>query len=460
MPRIAIIGAGGYVFPLRLIEDILSFEELRDSTLALQDIDAGRLERVATVAKKLVQMHDLPTRIEATTDQRAAIAGADFVIVTFQVGGLEAYRLDVEIPRKYGVDQTVGDTLGPGGVFRGLRSMVVYDEICANIHAVAKPDTLLINYANPMAINCWDVALNGVKHVGLCHSIQGTSHMMARTIGVPYNDVIFQAAGINHQCWFTKFRRRSTGEDLLPRVRETMARECLGIGGEPTKPREGIYEGPHNDRTRTAVLEYVFGQGYRHPEKGVGGQAAFISESPHHTSEYFSYFRRTPADAQKWVLDRWDYYECCCAHDEAGQVEHVLERTKEGFHPSHEYGSWIIHSMVTNTPRVIYGNVPNTGLITNLPEGCCVEVPCLVDGNGIQPTYIGDLPPTCAAINRTNINVQELAVQGHRARDRYLIQSAIALDPLTAATCPVERIPEMVDALFTAQKQWLPQFEL
>src|SRR5437879_1283788 len=186
--KIAMIGAGGYVFPLRLIEDILSFRDLRDCTLALQDIDGRRLDRVASVAQKLVQMHRLPTRVVPTTDQRAALEGADFVIVTFQVGGLEAYRLDVEIPRKYGVDQTVGDTLGPGGVFRGLRSMVVYDEICENMKQVTHRDALLLNYANPMAMNCWDISLHGVKHVGLCHSIQGTSYMMARAIDVPYED--------------------------------------------------------------------------------------------------------------------------------------------------------------------------------------------------------------------------------------------------------------------------------
>jgi len=446
--KIAIIGAGGYVFPLRLIEDILSFEELRDCTLALQDIDDARLERVAGVAKKLVAMHGFPTRIEAALDQRTAIEGADFVIVTFQVGGLEAYRLDVEIPRKYGLDQTVGDTLGPGGVFRGLRSMPVLDEICRNIRELTHSRALLLNYANPMAINCWAVSLNGIPHVGLCHSIQGTSAMMARVIGVPSEDVVYRAAGINHQCWFLDFRRLSTGEDLLPRVRETMARETLEIGGPPEQQRTGIYEGPVNDRTRTAVLEYVIGP----------GTAAYISESPHHTSEYLPYFRKTPEDTRKWVVDRWDYYDVCRSHDESGQVEQVLERTRAGFKPSHEYGAWIIHSMITHTPRVIYGNVPNTALITNLPQGCCVEVPCLVDGNGIQPTVIGDLPPACAAVNRTNTNVQELAVKAHANRDRNLIRAAVALDPLTAAVVPIEQIPRMVDELFDAQRRWLPQF--
>ena len=436
--KITIIGAGGYVFPLRLIEDILSFEELRDCTLALQDIDGERLERVSGVARRLAEMHRLPTRVETHVDQRRAVDGADFVIVTFQVGGLDAYRLDVEIPRKYGLDQTVGDTLGPGGVFRGLRSMPVLDEICRNMNETTHSRAVLLNYANPMAMNCWAISLHNLPHVGLCHSIQGTSSMMARVIDLSPEDVIYRAAGINHQSWFLEFRHKVTGEDLLPTVRETMARETLGIGGEPRLQRCGIYEGPQNDKTRTAVLEYVIGP----------GTAAFISESPHHTSEYFPYFRKTPEDAKRWILDRWDYYELCRAHDEAGQVEQVLERTREGFKPSREYGAWIIHSMVTNTPRVIYGNVPNTGLITNLPQGCCVEVPCLVDGSGIQPTHIGELPPACAAINRTNINVQELAVLGHARRDRNLVRAAIALDPLTAAVVPLEQIPRMADELF------------
>ncbi len=272
--------------------------------------------------------------------------------------------------------------------------------------------------------------------------------MMARVIDVPQEDIVYRAAGINHQSWFLEFRRKSTREDLLPLVRETMARETLGIGGPPRMERNGIYEGPHNDKTRTAVLEYVIGT----------GTSAFISESPHHTSEYFPYFRKTPEDTATWIPDRWDYYEVCSEHDESGQVDQVLERTREGFKPSHEYGAGIIHSVVTGTPRVVYGNVPNTGLITNLPLGCCVEVPCLVDGSGIQPTLVGNLPPACAAINRTNINVQELAVLGHAHRDRNLVRAAVALDPLTAAVVPLEQIPQMVDEMFESQRKWLPQF--
>src|SRR3712207_3860559 len=201
MPKIAIIGAGGYVFPLRLIGDLLSFPALRESELALMDIDLGRVERTAGAARELVEHYGFPTRIQTTDDRRRALDGADYVIVTFQVGGLAAYRTDVENPRRYGLDQTVGDTLGPGGVFRFVRSAPVYRAIADDMRELC-PDALLINYANPMAMNCWLLDRLGVRAVGLCHSVQGTSRMLARELGVPYDEVHFVAAGINHQAWF------------------------------------------------------------------------------------------------------------------------------------------------------------------------------------------------------------------------------------------------------------------
>ena len=228
MAKVAIVGAGGYVFPLRLVGDLLSFPELRGSTLALMDVDAGRLERTAGAVRELVAHHGLATRVEATTDRRRALDGADYVVVTFQVGGLEAYRLDVEIPRRCGVDQTVGDTLGPGGVFRFLRSAPAYAEIAADMGELC-PGALLINYANPMAMSCWYLDRLGVRTVGLCHSVQGTSRMLARALEVPYEEVDFRCAGINHQAWFLSFRRGE--EDLYPRLRETMARRHLGRAG-------------------------------------------------------------------------------------------------------------------------------------------------------------------------------------------------------------------------------------
>lgn len=450
MAKIAIMGAGGYVFPLRLVGDLLSFPALRDSTFALMDLDLGRAERTAAAARNLVAHYDFPTRIETTTDRRGALDGASYVIVTFQVGGIDAYRHDVEIPRRYGVDQTVGDTLGPGGVFRFLRSAPAYQAIAADMKELC-PDAILINYANPMAMNCWLLSRLGIDTVGLCHSVQGTSRMLARHLGVPYEEVRYLAAGINHQAWFLEFQRGD--EDLYPRLREVMKRQHLprravealaGDHGEHSDANRGVsvYEGGQ-ERVRTEIMA-AFGY--------------FHTESSHHASEYLPYFRKSPETVQQFIQRRWDYYEICAAHDESGRTTDLLTQLKAELAPSVEYGALIVDSVETNVPRVIYGNVENRGLIPNLPAGCCVEVPCLVDGNGIQPTAVGPLPPQCAAVNRTNVNVQELAVEAILSENREHVYHAVSLDPLTGALLTLEQIHAMVDDLIEAEREWLPGF--
>jgi alpha-galactosidase len=448
--RIAIVGAGGYVFPLRLIGDLLSFPALRESTFALMDVDPERLGVTERAARELVAHHRLPTRIEATTDRRRALAGADVVIVTFQVGGLEAFRLDVEIPRRYGIDQTVGDTLGPGGVFRFLRSAPVYRSLAADMTELC-PDALLINYANPMAMACWYLDQLGVEVVGLCHSVQGTSRMLARQLGVPYEEVDYLAAGINHQAWFLRFRRGD--EDLYPRLRKVMIGRHLagsawvdlvrdtGLHSEADRG-DSDYEGG-GERVRTEIMA-AFGY--------------FHTESSHHASEYLPYFRKTPELVGEYVASRWDYYEICAARAEGDPVGELLARLKTELKPSVEYGATIVNALATGEPAVIYGNVRNRGLIANLPEGCCVEVPCLVDRNGVQPTAIGSLPPQCAAVNRTNVNVQELAVVAALTGDRDHVYQAVMLDPLTGVLLTLPRIRALVDELFAAEAAWLPAF--
>lgn len=442
MVKIAMIGAGGYVFPLRLVGDLLSFPALRDATLALMDVDLGRAERTASAARDLVRHYGFPTRVETTTDRRQALAGADYVIVTFQVGGIDAYRLDVEIPRRYGLDQPVGDTLGPGGVFRFLRSAPAFREVAADMHELC-PDALLINYANPMAMNCWFLSALGIKTVGLCHSVQGTSRMLARHLDVPYDEVRYLAGGINHQAWFLEYRHGH--EDLYPRLREVMARQHLphrdasGLAGDRGDHSEGhrdasVYEGGV-ERVRTAIMA-AFGY--------------FHTESSHHASEYLPYFRKNPELVNEFIPRRWDYFAICAAHNEADQTSKLLDRLKTALTPSVEYGAAIVNSIETGQPQVIYGNVTNRALIPNLPEGCCVEAPCLVDGNGVQPTAIGPLPPQCAAINRTNINVQELAVTAALTGEREHIYHAVMLDPLTGALLTLDQIRAMVDELLTA----------
>ena len=448
MAKVAIIGAGGFVFPLRLIGDILSFSELQSVELALMDVNLETLARTADAARELVTHHRLEARVLETTSRREALDGADYVIVTFQVGGLEAYRHDVEIPRRYGLDQPVGDTLGPGGVFRFLRSAPAYREIAQDMRTLC-PDALLINYANPMAMNCAYLERLGVKTVGLCHSVQGTTRMLADTLGVPYDEVFYRAAGINHQAWILEFRRGA--EDLIPGLREVMGRAHLtgtlagGLEadrGDHSEARgRSTYEGGQ-ERVRTEIMA-AFGY--------------FHTESSHHASEYLPYFRKDGQLIKEMIPQRWDYFEVCSQHDEAG-LKDLLERLKEDLKPSLEYGAGIVHSMETGTPRVVYGNVANHGLITNLPEGCCVEVPCLVDGGGVQPTAIGNLPPQLAAVNRTSVNVQELAVEAALTGNVEHILHAVALDPLTGALLTLGRIRELVAEMLAAEAQWLPDF--
>ena len=438
MTKITLIGAGSVVFARNLCGDILLTPSLRGSTLALMDIDPSRLERARQIVERLIGQLGVPARVEATLDRREAVRGADFVITTFQQGGLEAYALDIEIPRRYGVEQCVGDTLGPGGVFRSLRSIPILVGLAAEMDEVA-PNALLINYTNPMAANCWafDV-LTGRPHVGLCHSVQGTSEMLAQWVGVPYDELTYRVAGINHQAWFLDLRRGQ--EDLYPRLRQAVL-DPQWRGLEPV---------------RIELFEH-FGH--------------FVTESSGHASEYSPYFRKTAAMVENELVPRFtspeDYWYGWGRT--AGCLAYCIDRQEQTFAADHtdipaptarsrEYGAVIIEAIVTNQLARVYGNVPNHGLIDNLPEGCCVEVPCLVDGNGLQPTRIGRLPTQLAALNRTNVNVQELIVDAARRADRDAVHHAVMLDPLTAAACTLPQIHAMVDEMLTAEAQWLSQF--
>jgi alpha-galactosidase len=448
-PKITIIGAGGYVFPFRLIGDLLSFPALRSAELCLMDVNPDKLAPVAEATRKLVAHHGFDTEVVETTDRRAALTDADFVIITFQVGGVESYRWDVEIPRRYGVDQTVGDTVGPGGVFRFLRSVPAYQAIAADALEVC-PEAVFINYANPMAMATGYLNALGLKTVGLCHSVQGTTRMLARTLGVPYEEVSYVCAGINHQAWVLSFRRG--GEDLYPRLREVMAdrhvvgRAAADLRGDAGDHSEAAiaastYEGG-NEQVRTTLMNHF---GY------------FETESSHHASEYLPYFRKDPELVETYLPERWDYYEICTSHDDQSDIDTQLARLSADLQPSVEYGAGIVNAVVSGTPTVVYGNVPNsTGLITNLPPEACVEVPCLVDHNGVQPTAVGALPLQLAALNRTNIGVQTLAVQAALTGDRENVYHAVAVDPLTAAICTLEQARSMTDELLEAHDLLLP----
>ena len=394
--------------------------------------------------------HGFPTRVEETTDRRAALDGADIVIITFQVGGVESYRHDVEIPRKYGIDQTVGDTVGPGGVFRFLRSVPAYEQI-ANDALEVCPNATFINYANPMAMATAYLNAKGLRTVGLCHSVQGTTRMLARTLGVPYEEISYRCAGINHQAWILEFMHGQ--EDLYPQLREVMAEKhqrgraaenLVGDDGDHSEAADAAsnYEGG-NEQVRTSIMN-AFGY--------------FQTESSHHASEYLPYFRKSPELAREFIPERWDYFEICAAHDDQGDIDAQLTKLKAELAPSVEYGAQIANSIVSGTPSVVHGNVPNAGaLITNLPDDACVEVPCLVDARGIQPTAIGDLPPQLAALNRTNVNVQTLAVRAALEGEVDNVHHAVALDPLTAALLTLEEARAMTDELLAAHADRLPE---
>jgi len=442
MTKITLIGAGSVVFTRNLCSDILLVPELQDCTISLMDIDAERLEMAQALVQAIVDHRGLKAKVETTLDRREAIKGADHVITTFQQGGLDAYKLDIEIPQKYAVEQCVGDTMGPGGVFRALRTIPVLVELGFEMDELA-PDALLLNYVNPMSANCWAFyEATGRPHVGLCHSVQGTSEMLAEFIGVTYEDVTFFCAGINHQAWFLEFRRAN--EDLYPLIWEAIQ-----------KPE--IYS---KEPTRIDIMKYF---GY------------FVTESSGHASEYMPYFRKNVKMIEEELVPKYtdevnswfDYART------GGYLRHCVEQFKKYSQEyedllagtknlrderSHEYGSYIIEAVETDKLAKINGNVPNNGLIDNLPDGCCVEVPCLVDGNGIQPIKVGELPAQLAALNRTMINVQSLIVEASLTGNKEAIKHAISLDPLTAAVCTLDQISAMTDEMFTAQKEWLPQF--
>jgi alpha-galactosidase len=442
MPKITLIGAGSIVFTRNLCNDILLTRALQESTIALMDIDPARLAQARDLVQAIINKRGLKARVEATTDRREAVQDADYVITTFQQGGLDAYALDIEIPQRYGVEQCVGDTLGPGGVFRGLRTIPVLVDLCHDMDDLA-PDALLINYVNPMAANCWAVdVMTGRPHVGLCHSVQGTSEMLAKWIGVPYDEVTFLCAGINHQSFFLEFRRGK--EDLYPLIWEAIEREEV-YGQEPVR------------------IELMKHFGY------------FVTESSGHASEYVPYFRKSTRMVNEDLAPRFKnpgdhWFDFGRTGGYLRHCQRALERSHQEFKDlidgvkempsqrSHEYGSYIIEAVETNQPVRVNGNVPNWDLIDNLPQGCCVEVPCLVDGNGVQPTKVGALPTQLAALNRTNVNVQELIVEAAMTGDTEAVYYAVMLDPLTAAVCTLPQIRSMVDEMLTAQAQWLPQF--
>ena len=470
MTKITFIGAGSTVFAKNLMGDILSFPELKDVTLSLHDIDEERLRTSAIVAHKTAEALGANPKIEVTADRRAALDGADYAISMFQVGGYKpATVVDFEVPKKYGLRQTIADTLGIGGIMRGLRTIPVLLDMCHDMEELC-PDVTFLQYVNPMVMNCWAISrATKIKTVGLCHSVQGTAGELARDIKVPLSEIDYVCAGINHMAFYLRFQHK--GEDLYPRIREV-----LEAGRAP--------------RSNLVRYEMFKRLGY------------FVTESSEHFAEYVPWFikrdrpdlieefnipldeyiTRCETQIAEWkdmrtVLEDPDpnamgKYERQRIEERLAKLEkkdperaamfreHLKERLESNtVQRSNEYGSLIIHSMETGEPCVIYGNVPNRGIIDNLPEGCTVEVPCLVDKNGVQPTHIGALPPHLAALMQTNLNVQALTVEAALTGKREHIYHAAMLDPHTAAELSLEQIWNLVDDLIEAHGDWLPQYK-
>lgn len=429
MPKIALIGAGSLGFGKRLMIDILSFPELADSTFSLMDINAKTLAITKASADKIVRQAKSPAKVEATTDQKRALDGADYVITMFRAGDMEVEKAEILVPlEKYGLRQTVADTVSYGAVCRALRTIPVMLGVAHDIEKLC-PRAWWLNYTNPMAINCWAVNKGSkAKIVGLCHSVQGTSHQLAGYIGVPPQEVSFKTAGINHMAWFLKFEHK--GKDAYPRLFKAMK-------------NPEIFK---KDTVRFTIMKHF---GY------------FVTESTRHMAEYTPYFLKHPE-----IVEKFDLKPLCPERYVNWRVEREkhakreMEAAKSGdamnLNRSHEYGSYIIHSLFTGQERCIYGSVENTGLITNLPNGCAVEVPCLVNKNGIQGCYVGEIPPQCAALNRTNINVQDLIVRAVLERKREYIYHAAMLDPGTAAVLTLDQIRELLDERLKKHTKYMP----
>ncbi len=430
MAKITLIGAGSTVFAKNLISDVLSFPELAQSEICLMDIDQERLGTSEVVARKLAKAWEAKPQINATTDRLKALDGADYVICAIQVAGYKPGTvIDFEIPKKYGLRQTIADTLGIGGIMRGLRTIPVLVDICHDMEKLC-PDALFINYVNPMAMNTW--AVNRATHiraVGLCHSVQGTAGELAGDIDTPVEEINYVCAGINHMAFYLKFERNS--EDLYPLIHQVV--------------KDGRV--PQFNRVRYEMLERL---GY------------FVTESSEHFSEYTPWFikRDRPELIEKFDIPLDEYIRRCENQITGWQDMRAYFESDEELvtFRTNEYGAYIIHSMETGQPRTIYGNVMNNGLIDNLPRQSCVEVPCLVDKNGIQPVHIGSLPPHLAALIQTNINVQALTVEAALTGKREHIYHAAMLDPHTAAELSLDQIWDLVDDLIAAHGSWLPQY--
>jgi alpha-galactosidase len=443
-PIITFIGAGSTVFTKNIAGDILSREALKGATVRLMDINPKRLEESEIVVGKMARTLGGHAKVETHTDRTRAIAGADFVVCCFQVGGYEPCTVtDFEVPKTFGLRQTIADTLGIGGIMRGLRTVPVLWQVAEDMRQHA-PRAIMLQYVNPMAINTWAVGARypDVRQVGLCHSVQGTAWELARDLDIPIEEIRYRAGGINHMAFYLNFEHRQPDgsyRDLYPALKQGY--------------REGRFPKPShwNPRCPNKVrYEMLMRLGY------------FVTESSEHFAEYTPWFikRDRPDLIERFGIPLDEYPKRCV--EQIARWEREAKEYREAneivVKPSHEYASQIVNSVVTGEPSVIYGNVPNKGFIPQLPEGCAVEVPTLVDDNGLQPTVVDGIAPQLIALMRTNINVQDLTVQALLTENVEHVYHAAMLDPHTGAELDLDQIWELTTTLLEAHGEWLPEF--
>jgi alpha-galactosidase len=432
--KIAMIGAGSVVFCKTLMSDIMATPALAGSEFALMSRTEPKLRRMEEFGRRMLRDNGLPGRVWATLDRREAIRDADFVVVMIQVGGVEAFEVDYKVPLKYGVDQCIADTLGPGGIFRGLRTIPVLVDIARDMEELAKPGAIMLQYANPMAANCLALGkATGVSFVGLCHGVQTTLDLISRYCNVPKDEVTYTCGGINHMDWFLRLEHK--GRDLYPILRE-------------------VFERPEyykNEKVRGEVFRHL---GY------------FMTESTGHLSEYVPWFRKNAkaldlyCDEPSFGGESGAYYNWCRTVSDRFSVQDPLEFESTAIEErSVEYCSYIIEAVTTGKPFRFMANVRNDGYITNLPRGCCVEVPAFADDAGLHPTFVGELPPQCAALCLTNVNVQILTAEAALNGDPERVVQAVAMDPLTGAVCTLDEIRRMCTEMLEGQRRWLPNFD-
>jgi alpha-galactosidase len=432
MAKIAMIGAGSLVFCKTLMSDFLATPALAGSEYRLMAPSHRRLDKMHAFVQRMITDNKVNASVIATTDRREALKDADYVVVMFQLGGLEEFRQDYEIPLRYGVDQCIGDTMGPGGIFRALRHIPALMDITNDMQELC-PNAVLFNYANPMAMCCWALGkVPGLQFVGLCHGVQTTMDLIGSYVDVPKKEIDFVAACINHMAWFLRLEHE--GRDLYPILREKFERPEYYV----------------NEKVRGEVMRHF---GY------------FMTESTGHLSEYLPYFRKNKkaleiyCDEPDFGGESGAYYKYCqMLAEKFNETDPLSIESTELGPRSAEYCSHIIEALETGEIFRLNGNVRNDGYIANLPGGCCVEVPIYVDRLGLHPTAVGKLPPQCAALNQTNVTVQGLTVEASFTGDPELVVAAVALDPLTSSVLTLQEIREMVIVMMEAQHSFLPQF--